>query len=325
MDLRSLTFGVELEVVQRSREQVARAVQSVVGGTVRHAQVPYAMDPWEIEDPRGRIWQVVADASLTSAPPNLRAEVVSPVLKFEDLNEYQEIVRAVRRIGARAPDGAGLHVHIGSEPFDGRALANLAKIIYKQEELILYALGVTPERLARYTRPISEEFIRRIERAKPRTKDDLNPLWFGQRTPHPEHYHPSRYCLLNYASVWFRNTLEIRAYQSCLHAGKVRAYILFSLALAAKALSARSACSHKRTFDPQSAKYDMRVFLISGLKMNGDEFKTARKHLLSRMPGDAAFKYGRPKKKEIETTDSATPQNQNEVGEALAGDSTRPR
>ena len=28
--------------------------------------------------------------------------------------------------------------------------------------------------------------------------------------------------------------------------------------------------------------------------MNGDEFKTARKHLLARMPGDSAFKHGRP-------------------------------
>ncbi|HEY3416708.1 MAG TPA: amidoligase family protein, partial [Armatimonadota bacterium] len=174
--------------------------------------------------------------------------------------------------------------------------------------------------------PISEEFIRRIERAKPQTKDDLNPLWFGQRIPHPEHYHPSRYCLLNYASVWFRNTLEIRAYQSCLHAGKIRAYILFSLALAAKALSTRSACSRKRKFDPQSAKYDMRVFLISGLKMNGEEFKTARKHLLARMPGDAAFKYGRPQRRKHEagTDDQATEQNQNEVAEVGAGDITRP-
>ena len=66
MDLRALTFGVELECTGRTREHVARAVQSVVGGTVRHTQWPAALDPWEIEDARSRVWKVVSDASLTS-------------------------------------------------------------------------------------------------------------------------------------------------------------------------------------------------------------------------------------------------------------------
>jgi hypothetical protein len=55
----------------------------------------------------------------------------------------------------------------------------------------------------------------------------------------------------------------------------------------------------------------MRVFLISGLKMIGDEFKTARKHLLALMPGDAAFKRGRPKR---ETTPNPALQPETEAG-----------
>jgi hypothetical protein len=324
MDLRALTYGVELECTGRTREQVACAVQSVVGGAVRHVGIPAALDPWEIEDPRGRVWKVVADASLTSAPSGLRAEVVSPVLRYEDLAQYQEVIRAVRRCGVRAPAGAGLHIHIGAEPFDGRTLANLAKIIYKQEEIILYALGVTPERLARYTRPISEEFIRRIERAKPRTKEDLNPLWYGYRNANPTRYDQSRYCMVNINSAFFRNTIEFRFYNSTLHAGKIKMIAQFSLALAAKALNARSACSRKRTFDPQSAKYDMRVFLISGLKMIGDEFKTARKHLLALMPGDAAFKRGRPQRQAAQDTTEETTLNPSANTETGAGDAAQP-
>jgi hypothetical protein len=156
MDMRSLKFGVEVELTQRTREQVAQAIQSVVGGTVRHVGYPASYDPYEVTDPHGRVWKVVADASLSMAPPALRAEIVSPVLEYSDLAELQEVIRSVRRAGAHAPvHGAGLHVHVDASAFDGSALARLAKIVYKQEALILHALGVTPERLARYTRPIS--------------------------------------------------------------------------------------------------------------------------------------------------------------------------
>ncbi len=91
-----------------------------------------------------------------------------------------------------------------------------------------------------------------------------------------------------------RSTVEFRFFESTLHAGKVKAAVQFCLALCARALTSHGASARQRTYDPVSAKYDLRVFLISALKMNGDEFKTARKHLLARMPGDSAFKHGRP-------------------------------
>jgi hypothetical protein len=65
------------------------------------------------------------------------------------------------------------------------------------------------------------------------------------------------------------------------------------LAVAARALTGRAASSRRRSLDAQSARYDSRVFLLR-LGMIGDEFKTARKHLLAPLPGDSAFKRGRP-------------------------------
>ncbi|MCL4551932.1 MAG: amidoligase, partial [Candidatus Marsarchaeota archaeon] len=75
--------------------------------------------------------------------------------------------------------------------------------------------------------------------------------------------------------------------------------------IAAKALNSRGASSRKRAFDPASAKYDFRVFLLH-LGMIGDEFKTARQHLLSAMPGDAAWKNGRPQPKPKKTETQGT-------------------
>ena len=76
MDLREINFGVEIETVKRTRERVARAIQSVVGGEVRHIGRPVSFDPWEVVDDQGRTWKVVSDGSLINVPGHLRAEVV---------------------------------------------------------------------------------------------------------------------------------------------------------------------------------------------------------------------------------------------------------
>lgn len=294
-DLRNLKFGVEIETIGKTRGTVAKAIQSVVGGEATHVGSPSCYDPWEVKDERGRVWQVVADASLTSVPASQRAEVVSPVLNYEDLTTLQEVVRALRRCGLRVDEHCGMHIHVDASAFTGKTLANLAKIMYKQEPLILKALGVSNSRLHQYTKPISDEFIAKLERERPRTLDEVNRLWYGRMNTCPTHYDNSRYSCLNLHNVWYRGTVEFRMFESTLHAGKVKAAVQFVLAIAAKALNSRAASSRKRAFDPSCAKYDFRVFLIH-LGLNGDEFKTARMHLLQAMPGDAAFKRGRKPK-----------------------------
>jgi GxxExxY protein len=125
--------------------------------------------------------------------------------------------------------------------------------------------------------------------------------------------HQQRYHGVNLHNVWYRGTVEFRWFEATLHAGRIKAYLQFCLAVAAKALNGRAASSRKRDFDPQSAKYDFRVFLLH-LGLIGDEFKTARKHLMANMPGDAAFKNGRPKPEDVlpdETTTTLT----NEAGQ----------
>ncbi len=114
--------------------------------------------------------------------------------------------------------------------------------------------------------------------------------------------------------------MEFRWFEATLHAGKIKAYLQFCLGIAAKALNGRAASSRKRDFDPQSAKYDFRVFLLH-LGLIGDEFKTARLHLMKNMPGDAAFKNGRPKPDETETTIQTTEAGSNPGLSVLGGES----
>jgi hypothetical protein len=176
MNLKEIHYGIEIETVKRTREQIAWAIHSVVGGTVRHVGIPSSYDPWEVEDLRGRVWKVVGDASLTSVPAHLRAEVVSPVLGYDDIPQLQEVVRAIRRAGGKINSQCGIHIHIDAAPFDGRHLGNLAKIIYKQEPLILHALGISRDRLNRY--PLRHR--RRLGRTEARgTRGQYSHRWHG--------------------------------------------------------------------------------------------------------------------------------------------------
>jgi hypothetical protein len=74
-----------------------------------------------------------------------------------------------------------------------------------------------------------------------------------------------------------------------LDPAKVKAYVQLVLALVATARDAKSASSERRPFNPATAKYDFRCFLLK-IGFVGTEFKTARKQLLARLGGSAAWK-----------------------------------
>jgi hypothetical protein len=99
----------------------------------------------------------------------------------------------VREAGGKADEFCSQHVHIEAAPFDAKALSNLVKIVYKQEDLIVKALDITPQRLSRYTKKIPDSIIEKINKTRPRTKDDLNRIWYGYYNANPEHYSPHRY------------------------------------------------------------------------------------------------------------------------------------
>jgi len=292
--MRTLRYGIEIETIGQTRETVARAIATVVGGTPRRAGGPSCYDTWNVVATDGRTWKVMADSSL-SAPFHLQAEVVSPILTYPDMETLQEVVRAVRGAGAKVDASCGIHIHVDAARFDARGLGNLVKIVNKQEQLIEHALGMNERRRRTFCRGIDAGFLARLESGRPRTLEALNETWYGYRNNAPEHYDSTRYRGLNLHNVWFRGTVEFRWFDSTLHAGKVNAYIQFVLALAAKALAARGASSRRRDFSPATAKYDFRVVLL-GLGLIGDEFKTARKHLLERLAGSAAWKNGRPER-----------------------------
>jgi hypothetical protein len=212
-----------------------------------------------VRDPQGRLWRVVHDGSLTSGH---NGELVTPILTYGDIEPLQKVLRALHAAGARSDRSTGLHVHIGAEAFDAPALVRLIKMVHKQERLIEKALGTQPTRLGQYCRPIDQELMRRIESGAPRTIEDLKTAWYGEAGVVPQRYSHTRYRGLNLNSYFYRRTIEIRAFEGTTHAGELKACIQFALALAAKALTNKSASGRRRAYEERSGRYDFRVFLL---------------------------------------------------------------
>ncbi len=116
---------------------------------------------------------------------------------------------------------------------------------------------------------------------------------------------PERYAAVNYTSYLVRGSVEFRLFQfptEKLHAGLVRAWVTFVLALGARALGCRCTSSRRREFDPETARYDFRGFAVINLGIMGPDMAGVRKHLLANLSGDCSFKHGRKKstgKKEV--------------------------
>ncbi|MEG2687517.1 MAG: amidoligase family protein, partial [Christensenellaceae bacterium] len=155
------------------------------------------------------------------------------------------------------------------------------------EDMIYKALKVSRGREQSYCQKIDPNFLERLNRQKPTTRDQLKRIWYDGGDGSHEHYHSSRYHCLNLHSVFQKGTVEFRAFNGELHAGKIKAYIQFCLAITAQALNQRSASPAKT--QSINEKYTFRVWLLR-LGLIGDEFKTARKHLLDHLEGCIAWK-----------------------------------
>lgn len=103
------------------------------------------------------------------------------------------------------------------------------------------------------------------------------------------HYHSSRYHFLNLHSFFSgHHTVELRGFNSELHAGKIRSYIVLALALNNQALTQKSASSKRPQVENE--KFAMRTYL-NRIGLIGDEFKNCREHLCKHLDGNAAWRF----------------------------------
>ena len=287
--MKEQTFGVEVEMIL-SREKAAKTIAEYFGTTARYVGGAYRA--WKVRDLQGREWTVESDASIDAPNGEMQCEFVTPICRWDDLETLQELIRELRKAGGKAHRSCGIHVHIGLGEHTPKTLRNLVNIINAHEDLLTQALAISFDRRARWCKPVDPSFLQRLNRRKPDTSEAFAQLWYNDRAweyhAH-QHYDPSRYHLLNLHAVWQKGTIEFRAFNSTLHAGEIKAYIQLCMAVSHMALTVSTASPTPPHTD--NPAYTFRCWLLR-LGLNGEEFKTARTHLLKHLPGNGAWRNG---------------------------------
>jgi hypothetical protein len=296
--MRRQRFGIEIEMTGLSRERAAQVAAEYFGSAYRYHGGGY--DEYNTLDAQGRKWKFVRDSSIhpqvrqgrrivSVDDANYKVEMVSPICRYEDIETVQQLVRELRSAGAIGNESCGVHVHVDASPFDANALRNITNIMAAKEDLIYKALQVEVARERRFCKKTDPRWLEELNRKKPKTLESVSRIWYeGDGDRVHDHYDESRYHCLNLHSVFSRGTVEFRLFNSEIqHAGKIKAYIQLSLAITAQALNQRSA-SRVKTHS-SNEKYTFRTWLLR-LGLIGDEFKTARTHLLEYLDGCIAWK-----------------------------------
>lgn len=295
MELKEQKFGIEIEMTGITRAKAAEVTAEYFGTRVKYLGTYY--DTYAAINTEGRQWKFMSDGSITAqkksngrkinAGREYQTEMVSPICRYEDIVTIQEIIRKLKEHGALTNGSCGIHVHINAEPFDARTLRNITNIMAAKEDLIYKALGVSVDRQHRWCQPVDTRFLEELNRRKPKSMEAVERIWYNGESRRDQHYDDSRYHCLNLHSVFQKGTVEFRLFNGTLHAGKIKAYIQFCLAIGAQALN--QSCASRRKTQTSNEKYTFRTWLLR-LGLNGEEFATARQHLLANLPGCIAWK-----------------------------------
>jgi hypothetical protein len=289
--MRSQRFGIEIEMTGLSRATAAKVLAGYWNTEATYVGGTY--DSYVVRDDEGRQWKLVSDASIrcqnrdgSSASKRNSVEFVSPICRYEDIPKIQEMIRLLKNNGARVNDSCGIHVHVDASSHTAQTLKNVVNIMASKEDILYKALKVQVDR-ERYCKKADLRFLDAINNHRPRTLSEIEQMWYNGASRGYQHYDDSRYRALNLHSVFSKGTIEFRLFNSTLHAGEVKSYIQLCLAISHQGLVQKSA-SRART-QSENEKYTFRTWLLR-LGMIGDEFKTARLHLLKNLEGNIAWK-----------------------------------
>ncbi|MBR5990295.1 MAG: amidoligase family protein [Bacilli bacterium] len=300
--MKEQTIGVEVEMNNISRRKAAMLIANFFGTRAYDANSEYGYLTWACKDSQGRVWKFQRDCSI-QGPDDERCEMVTPILTYADIETLQEIIRILRKAGAKsdATRGCGVHIHIGAKGHTPKTLRNLTNIMASHESLLAEALDLDRGRLNRYCKMVDPNFLREVNRRKPASMSAFADVWYkSQRCDYgrTQHYNDSRYHMLNFHATFTKGTIEFRLFQfdapsdgkqNGLHAGQLKSYIQLCLALSEMAKEVKGASSKPQQHE--NPKYAMRTWLLR-LGFIGGEFATARDFLTRRLSGDAAFRSG---------------------------------
>ena len=294
--MKNQNFGIEIELTGITRQQAAAVIAHYFGTQSRYVGTYYKT--YAALDRKGRSWKAMSDASIrcqrkvngrtVNAGHDYSCEVVSPILQYEDLEDLQNIVRALREAGAIANSSCGIHVHVDGAGHTPYSLTRLINFAIGRQDLFYEALQIG-DRANRWCQKMSIDLLNAMKKAE-HTRSGMENTWYSAANDgycggiDHAHYNSTRYHGINLHAFFSKGTVEFRLFNGTTHAGKIKAYVQFCLAMSAWA---KSENTERLFFKPcgsytqeQKAALMQRV-LVNRLGLKGSEFKTCRLHLTS--------------------------------------------
>lgn len=297
-NMKSQTYGVEVEMNNISREKAARTAATFFG-TGRYLDTAHrnGYSTWSAWDETDREWKFQKDVSITG-PENEKCELVTPVLHYEDMELLQGLIRTLRKAGAKScpSRGCGVHIHIGGDGHTPQTIRNLVNLMASHEDQLTKAIEIGTYRQSRYCQTVDLEFLKRINSQKPQTYEALARCWYNGPIE-TNHYSSTRYRMLNLHSYFNRyHTIEFRCFnfdeatetrKGGLHAGQLKAMIQLCMAMSQMAKQLKTASPKKQQTENEA--YAFRCWMLR-LGFIGEEFKTARDYFMRNFTGNSAWR-----------------------------------
>lgn len=293
--LKNQLFGVEVEMTGITREKAARLVAGVLGTTPSHPE-SNCYHTRTIADQAARKWKIMRDSSITpirnddtSEPlDEYRVEFVTPPLNYSDIELLQNIIRKLRENGAKAHSSCGIHIHVDGANHTAVSLRRLVNFMTARQDLIYEALQIG-DRESSWCHKLNKTLLDAMKKDKNLTKEKAEEVWYSRANDgycggiDHQHYNSTRYHGVNLHSFFTKGTVEFRLFNSTLHAGKIKAYIQFCLAVSAWAITSQEKIVFRSMdgYTPEQKITIMRNILTHRLGLYGDEFKTCRLHLMT--------------------------------------------
>lgn len=293
--LKNQLFGVEVEMTGITREKAARLVAGVLGTTPSHPE-SNCYHTRTIADQAARKWKIMRDSSITpirnddtSEPlDEYRVEFVTPPLNYSDIELLQNIIRKLRENGAKVHSSCGIHIHVDGANHTAVSLRRLVNFMTARQDLIYEALQIG-DRESSWCHKLNKTLLDAMKKDKYLTKEKAEEIWYSRANDgycggiDHQHYNSTRYHGVNLHSFFTKGTVEFRLFNSTLHAGKIKAYIQFCLAVSAWAITSQEKIVFRSMdgYTPEQKVTIMRNILTHRLGLYGDEFKTCRLHLMT--------------------------------------------
>lgn len=293
--LKNQLFGVEVEMTGITREKAASIVAEILG-TTSSTPDSTCYKTRIIADQAGRKWKVMRDSSIrpirndgsNASMDEYRVEFVTPPLRYDDIELLQNIIRKLRENGAKSHKSCGIHIHVDGANHNAISLRRLVNFMTSRQDLIYEALEIG-ERANQWCHKLNSALLAEMKKDKDLSKEKAEQIWYSRANDgytggiSHEHYNHTRYHGVNLHSYFSKGTVEFRLFNSTLHAGKIKAYIQFCLAVSAWAIISQDKIVF-RSMSGYTAKQKvtiMRNILTHRLGLYGDEFKTCRLHLMA--------------------------------------------